>query len=188
MVNARSLEQAFEELFRKEYNNMCRYALTHLQDESLAEDVVQETFIKIWAQKKELITSPQIRFYLIKAVRNNSISELRKQKTEKLVHNGDTPEPAPEVFLTLRQQKEHENEETRLIAEALNKLPPKCKEVFLLVKMHGMSYSQAAETLEISIKTVENQMGKAIKIFKQMPLKRVILLFFYVFVKFFLNK
>lgn len=59
--------------------------------------------------------------------------------------------------------REDADEQSKKIAEALNQLPPKCKEVFLMVKMHGMSYKQTAESLDISVKTVENQMGKAIK-------------------------
>ena len=65
-----------------------------------------------------------------------------------------------------RQLREDATEQSKRIANALDQLPPKCREVFLLVKLHGMSYKQAAEALDISVKTVENQMGKAIKTFR----------------------
>lgn len=160
------LDQVFKALFAREYERLCRYAYTYLQDEHIAEDVVQETFIKIWEQKKELIGSPDIKFYLITAVRNNCITVIRKQKNQRTASTDNTPEPEPEPFLSTRQHLEHEAENARRIAEALNQLPPKCKEVFLLVKMQGMSYKEAAKTLDLSVKTIENQMGKAIKLLR----------------------
>jgi RNA polymerase sigma-70 factor (family 1) len=167
-------ETAFKELFAREYNKLCRYALSYMHDEHLAEDVVQETFIKFWEQKQDLITSDNARFYLITAVRNNCISALRKQNHQ-AQYTDNTPEPEPELFLTDKHHREIESEQTRRIATALNQLPPKCREVFLLVKLHGMSYKQAAEALDISIKTVENQMGKAIKIFRELsPVQAVV--------------
>ncbi|MCD6062140.1 MAG: polymerase, sigma-24 subunit, subfamily [Flavipsychrobacter sp.] len=160
------LESVFKDLFAREYERLCRYAYTYMQDEHMAEDVVQETFIKIWEQKKELISSSDIKFYLITAVRNNCISVLRKQKSQRTTFTDNTPEPDPEPFFTERQHHDRANDDARRISEALNQLPPKCKEVFLLVKMQGMSYKQAAETLGISVKTIENQMGKAIKVLR----------------------
>lgn len=160
------LELVFKDLFAREYERLCRYAFTYLQDEHQAEDVVQETFIKIWEQKKELISSPDIKFYLITSVRNNCITVIRKQKNQRTTSTENTPEPEPEPFLTARQHVEHEAENARRIGEALDQLPPKCKEVFLLVKMQGMSYKEAAKTLDISVKTIENQMGKAIKVLR----------------------
>lgn len=164
MVQEQTTEAAFKQIFDKEYNNLCRYAYTYLQDEHLAEDVVQDTFIRIWEQKKELIVTDNIRYYLVTSVRNNCISELRKNKH--LHYPENTPQTEPEPFFSQMLHKEQYNEQQQRIARALDKLPPKCKEVFLLVKLHGMSYKQAAATLEISVKTVENQMGKAIKIFQ----------------------
>jgi RNA polymerase sigma-70 factor (family 1) len=178
-----ALEAAFKDLFNREYNNLCRYALTYMQDESLAEDIVQDTFIKIWEQKKDLIASAEIKFYLITAVRNNCISALRKQKTQQVHFTDTTPEPDPEPFITTTQHYEMANEQARKIKEALNQLPPKCKEVFLLIKMQGMSYKQAAESLGISVKTVENQMGKAIKIVRELALSQPVLLLLVLAVK-----
>lgn len=160
-------EATFKALFAKEYSSLCRYALTYLHDAHQAEDVVQETFIKIWEGKRDLITSPDIRFYLITAVRNNCISALRKLKTQPIRYTEETPEPEPEISFTTSQHTEAAKEQSQRIATALNTLPPKCREVFLLIKMQGLSYKQAAETLGISIKTVENQMGKAVKVLRE---------------------
>lgn len=167
MDRAGGLEAAFKALFAQEYNKLCRYALTFLHDMHQAEDVVQETFIKIWERKPELIQTPDIRFYLVTAVRNNCISALRKLKTQAIEFREETPEPDPEPFVTATQQYQDASEQSLRIAAALDKLPPKCREVFLLVKMQQLSYKQAAEALDISVKTVENQMGKAIRVLRE---------------------
>ncbi len=170
------LDSVFKDLFAREYERLCRYAYTYLQDEHMSEDVVQETFIKIWEQKKELISSPDVKFYLITAVRNNCITVIRKQKNQRTASTDNTPEPEPEPFLTVRQHQEHEAENERRIAEALDQLPPKCKEVFLLVKMQGMSYKEAAKALDLSVKTIENQMGKAIRVLRDFVVSQAVTL------------
>jgi RNA polymerase sigma-70 factor (family 1) len=162
--NVDQTEQAFKELFSREYNNLCQYAYSYLKEEHMAEDVVQDTFVKIWETKKELIGKPEIRFYLVTAVRNNAISVLRRQANSQTRYVDETPEPAPEVFHTRRETLEHEASRAERVAAALNTLPPKCREIFLMVKMQGMSYRQVAESLDISVKTVENQMGKALRL------------------------
>lgn len=163
-------ENLFRALFRDEYAKLCRYALSYMQDEQLAEDVVQDTFIRIWEQKQDMLASPNVRFYLVTAVRNNCISLLRKQKVQPVYYPDKTPEPNPEPWYSRREQQEVMDERQQKIVRALNMLPPKCREVFLLVKLQGLSYKQAAATLEISVKTVENQMGKALRIFRDIKI------------------
>ena len=138
-----------------------------MRDEQEAEDVVQDTFVKIWETKRDLITSPDIKFYLITAVRNNCISLLRKQKTAATYYSEEIPEPEPEPQLTQLQLSQDATERQRKITAALDSLPPKCKEVFLMAKMKDMSYKQIAEALDISVKTVENQMGKALRMLRE---------------------
>jgi len=165
--NTHSTETVFRTLFQNEYARLCRYALTYMQDEQLAEDVVQETFIRIWEVKKDLIASPNIRFYLITSVKNNCISVLRKQKVQQVQYMADPPEPEPEPFFHSGEREDEQNRQRKKIRDALNLLPPKCREIFLMVKLHGLSYKQTADILKLSVKTVENQMGKALRIFKE---------------------
>ncbi len=160
-------EQTFQQLFSAEYGKLCRYALSYMQDSQAAEDVVQDTFVKIWETKQELISSPDIRFYLVTAVRNNCISALRKLKSSSVQYTETTPEPEPEPFFTQAQHREDAAERAGKLRAALDLLPPKCKEIFLLVKMHSMSYKQVADSLDISVKTVENQMGKALRVLRE---------------------
>jgi RNA polymerase sigma-70 factor (ECF subfamily) len=171
-------EQIFQQLFTKEYSGLCRYALTFMQDEHAAEDVVQDTFIRIWEGKRELITSPDIRFYLVTAVRNNCISALRKAKTSVIQFPEHTPEGDPEPFFSPTQSREEAAERQRRLSAALDTLPAKCREVFLLVKMQGLSYKQAADTLGISVKTVEAQMGKALRTLRETTVLALVLIMF----------
>lgn len=171
-------EAHFKKLFATQYEPLCRHALTFLKDEHAAEDVVQATFIRFWETKKDLVASPDARFYLVTAVRNNCISELRKAKTSPVRYTDAEPEPEPEVHFTALQQHEAATEQSRRIAAALDRLPPKCREVFLLIKLHGHSYKAAAETLGISVKTVEAQMGKAVKILREGAAMALATLFF----------
>lgn len=147
-----------------------------MQDAHAAEDVVQDTFIKVWEGKRELITSPDIRYYLVTAVRNNCISALRKAKSSLLQYPEYAPEGEPEPFITIMQHHEELKEQQKKLSDALNALPAKCREVFLLVKMQGMSYKQTAETLGISVKTVEAQMGKALRMLRESTMLTVLLM------------
>lgn len=176
MIPGSGAEVAFKHLFAQEYSKLCRYALTFLSDSHQAEDVVQETFIRVWERQRDIIASPNARFYLISAVRNNCITALRRLKTQNIVFTETTPEPEPEIHFTALQQREADQERSGKIAAALDLLPPKCREVFLLIKMQGMTYQQAADTLSISIKTVENQMGKALKVLRENVLLLLMLL------------
>ncbi len=168
MAQEQIAETALKSLFDKEYQNLCRFANSYVNDEHLAEDVVQNTFIKIWEQKKELLLTNDARYYLVTSVRNNCISELRRSKNITFPEN--SPETDAEPFFSHMLQKEEYTEQQERIATALDKLPPKCKEIFLMIKLHGMSYKQTAEALSLSVKTVENQMGKAIKTFRNLYL------------------
>lgn len=168
-------EASFKEFFHNEYANACRYATSYLNDYQLAEDAVQEVFIKLWEQKRDIISSSGARFYLITSVKNKCISVLRA-KGDALVFPETAPDAGQDSMVIPMQHKEQMDEQKRKIAAALNLLPPACKEVFLLIKLYDMSYKQAAEHLAISVKTIENQMSKALKIFREYAAQADILL------------
>jgi len=155
----------FQVVFRAWYTPLCNYAFTFTKDEDVCEDIVQDLFVKIWEQRRALLKEASIRYYLFTAVRNNCISWLRKEKQLGIVKWADddmvaiTPdypaEPAGE-----------ERDERLLLRQAIDQLPPKYKEVFLLSRFGKLSYKEIAADLGISQKTVENQLGKAFKILR----------------------
>jgi RNA polymerase sigma-70 factor (family 1) len=151
----------FKIVFEEYYNKLCNYANSILKNTTVSEDVVQEVFLKIWQKRQDLIGSPSIRFYLFTAVRNNSLSQIRQNKKTQIVQ----VENIEKEFSKLPAEN-HEDETSclPLVRKALFLLPPKCKEVFLLSRMSNLSYKEIAGILGISAKTVENQIGKALKI------------------------
>ncbi len=161
---ATTLEQDFEHLFRLHYQRLCSYAFTFLKDEVNSEDVVQDVFIKIWEKEKMEIGADQLKFYLFTAVRNNCLTLLQKNRKAPVKELEDE-DGADEMMIRLDPEDKGKDPKM-LIAKAMEQLPPKCREVFMLSRVSGLSYRQIAESLGISVKTVENQMGKAIRVLK----------------------
>lgn len=164
MKEHRELYDLFKKDFEKYYKPLCHYALIFLKDADHSEDIVQEIFLRVFEKKKELIGSKEIQFYLFTAVRNNCLSWLNKQKQlglSTLTGREFTGEIIPE-----EKEEKTEDEVQAIWKMALNQLPPKCKEVFILSRLSKLTYLEISKTLGISVKTVENQMGKALRIMR----------------------
>lgn len=154
----------FRAVFEQYYNPLCNYAFSFLQDYDSSEDVVQEVFIKIWENRKELIESDAIRFYLFRAVRNNCLTRLEQLNKGMVVPLGtqdgfESPAPYGEEQAPAEDYPE-------LLKRAIQQLPPKCREIFVLCKISRRSYQEIADELNLSVKTVENQIGKALKLLR----------------------
>ena len=143
----------FKSRFQEHYSRLCRIAYGYVSDQDDAEDIVQELFISVWNKRLDDIPEKEFAAYMTTSVRNSCVSFLRKRK-EDTVSIDD--HPAPEEGKTLQD----------ILDSALETLPPRCKDVFLLAKLQGLKYREIAEKLEVSEKTVENQMTKAIKLLR----------------------
>ena len=163
-TSALETHKSFEAVFKNHYERLCGYAYTFLKDEASSEDIVQEVFIKIWEQRKDLIGSDQLKFYLFTAVRNNCLTAISKNKRNAFIELGDE-EASDEITIKI-EAADNGADPKILLAKAMEQLPPKCREVFMLSRLSSQTYQQIADSLEISVKTVENQMGKAIRILK----------------------
>lgn len=164
MQEPEQLYRLFQEIFYKHYEPLCKYAFTIVKEPHSCEDIVQETFLRIWEKKQNLIGSEELTWYMYTAIRNNCLSFIeKKQKTVLGDFNGqeiaDVPgeRPSPPT---------KEADYDTLLKDALTNLPPKCREVFVLSRVSNLTYKQIGDSLGISIKTVENQMGKALKILR----------------------
>lgn len=155
----------FQVVFRTYYNPLCNYAFTFTRNADASEDLVQELFIKIWEQRRELLREVSIRYYLFTAVRNNCITWLRREKQLAIVQftGYETMTDIPDYP---DEAAGEERDEKLLLQQAIASLPPKCKEIFLLSRFGKLSYKQIATNLDISPKTVENQLGKALKMLR----------------------
>ncbi|GAC1421741.1 MAG: RNA polymerase sigma-70 factor [Flavisolibacter sp.] len=153
----------FKPIFDEYYNKLCNYAYSFLKDFNSCEDIVQEVFEKIWSNHKDLISDSGIRYYLFTSVRNNCLTRLGKNKKYAWVELNDN-DALVNPTLELKEDSTYNYKE--LLQQAMQQLPPKCKEVFLLSRLGKQSYQEIADQLGISIKTVETQISKALKILR----------------------
>lgn len=156
-------EQAFEEVFRTLYAPLCGYAHKILPDMADAEEVVQAVFLKVWEQRATLDIQHSIKAYLYRAVHNACLNQLKHEQV-KQAHANHVKATREETHQTDRLEQQ---EMKREITRAINELPEKCREVFQLNRFEGLKYREVAELLGISEKTVENQMGKALKLLRE---------------------
>lgn len=155
---------SFETLFKTHYKALYAYAQVILRDEEDAEEIVQQMFLKLWEKRDLLQVQTSIKAYLYKCVYHDSLNYLKHQKTkakyqEFTIHSMDRQqEPAShKVELTELEQN---------INLALNELPEQCRTIFQMSRFEELKYKEIAAALNLSIKTVENQMGKALKIMR----------------------
>jgi len=135
-------------------------------DKQIAQDTVQDTFVKFWSKRNDIDSNVNIKAYLFTAVRNKALELLRRDKmkeshADKIAHleslrNDDNAEAEAEKYVRLER-----------IHAAIKTLPPKCQEVFSLSKINGLSYQEIADYKGISVKTVENQVVRALKLLRE---------------------
>ena len=151
-------------MFKQYYNPLCNFASSILDDRRFAQDVVQDVFAQFWSKKEELVVNDNIKSYLFSAVKNRSLEILRKNKVNaKMVDSYSVDSDKTE----LNNVADHYLKREKLY-KAIKQLPPKCQEVFLLNKIDGLTYKEIASNLDISVKTVENHIGKAYRILREM--------------------
>ncbi len=157
--------QAFERLFIKYAQKLFNFSKSYLRSENDAEEIVQEVFLKIWNNRLSLKTDTSFQSYLF-TIAFNAIKKSfnKKVKTENFKH---------EVLETIRNEEKPDDFEANYqyllekLNEVIENLPERRKEIFIKRKKEDKSIKQIAEELNISIKTVENQITAAIKQIKQ---------------------
>ena len=151
----------FKKLFFEYYNPLCNYAFYILENDLLAEDAVQEVFSKLWEDGKDIDSIQNLNAYLYTSVKNKCLEYLRRKElkskyiNEKIRQIETSPKDEMELWLWMDR-----------ITYSMRQLPPKCKQIFALSKLEGLTYAEIAAHLNISAKTVENQMSIAFKILK----------------------
>lgn len=152
-------EIAFERLFRAWYGRLADHALRLLGDRDMAEDAVQEVLVAVWKGRERLPAAEALAGYLHRAVRNRALNQLRAA-------HGDRVDPDGLLQFASAPDGPRRLEEEALRRRtlvALEALPPRTREVFLLSREQQLSYAAIAATLEISVKTVETLMGRALR-------------------------
>jgi len=158
-------ESAFEMIFRTYYQPLCRYAYSFLDDKEEAEEVVQSTFITVWEKRNTLDIQTSLKSYLYRMVRNACLNVIKHEKIKQqhVAHELAVTESSYESV----SQKVYATELESKITEAMKALPEQCRIVFQLSRFEELKYQEIADQLQISVKTVENHMGKALKIMRE---------------------
>ena len=156
-------EKAIEWLFKEHYSYLCRVVYKILPDANLVEDLVQEVFFELWRRKDRIHINLSIKAYLRRTAVNKTLNFIRDQKV-KFDHEEKLPvlrSNSPTVNQTLEAQELQE-----FIDQSIDQLPERCRIIFILSRFEDMSYKEIAAKLGISIKTVENQISKALKVLR----------------------
>lgn len=154
-------QNAYKELFTCFYKSLQQFAYSFVRSHETAEEIVSDVFMKVWKKRAGLVRIHNLKLYLFISTKNSALNYLRSQK-KSLV-------PAEQYQVQL-QSIYFDPEKLMLTAEMMNRvqkvisdLPPRCQLIFKLVKEDGLKYREVAELLNLSVKTVENQMTTAIR-------------------------
>jgi RNA polymerase sigma-70 factor, ECF subfamily len=161
---ARQDEVAFEQVFKTHFKKLHAYACTIIKEDTAAEEVVQQVFFKLWERSKGLSISGSIAAYLYRAVYNESLNYLKHQKVQSQYQQHVTHTMKNESYSPGKKFSMKELDEQ--LSKAMNELPEQCRTVFQLSRFEELRYREIADHLGISVKTVENHMGKALKILR----------------------
>jgi len=172
-------EEAFEQVFKNHFKRLHAYAFTILRDEIQAEEMVQQVFFKLWERNENLSLTGSVTSYLYRAVHNESLNYIKHQKVRSnhqlnvaYSMKNEVEHPAKKIMAGELEKKIH---------SALNELPEQCRTIFQMSRFDELKYREIADKLGISVKTVENQMSKALR------LLRVKLVDFLIFILLFIH-
>lgn len=166
-------EKAFEQIFKSYYPHLVLFAQKYLGDRDLSESLVQDVFVGMW-EKRHSLDIKSLKGFLVVAVRNRCNNELKHQKVVRAYEKADGN--------SMQEEWPVYREDVYLnkINEAIDQLPLQRKRIFRMSRMDGLKYREIADKLNISPKTVEVQMGKALKFLREQlrPLKQQLLSMF----------
>ena len=173
----------FELVFKHYFKNLYKYALAILREHDQAEEIVQNVFVKLWEKKEELEIRENMDNYLYRAVHNESLNYLKHLKVRSAYQAFIMRRPPPHAPDNL-PEKITLSELERRLEKAILELPEQCRLIFRLSRSEELRYKEIADKLSLSVKTVENQMGKALKLLRMkladfLPLIIIILIILY---------
>lgn len=158
-------EAAFEALFRSYSEELCGFVQYHVDYRAVAEDVVQTIFCDLWDRREEWHPKGTVKAYLYRAARNKSLDWLKHQRVRRRWEKGEklrsqvAPDDPDDVL--------RHSELRKTMDQAIEELPERRRLVYRMARQQGMSYAEIAIALDISTKTVENQIGRALKFLRK---------------------
>jgi RNA polymerase sigma-70 factor (ECF subfamily) len=156
---------SFEVLFRQYYQMLCGYALRFVKDADTAEEIVQDLFYRLWEKRAELQINSSVKSYLFSAVHNRCLKYIEHRNVETRYRNyyllhGSEIDSEPHDAAGIHELQ-------AIINATLDALPERCGRIFRLNRFEGLKYHEIAQKLSISVKTVEANMGKALKLLRK---------------------
>ncbi|NND32656.1 MAG: RNA polymerase sigma-70 factor [Saprospiraceae bacterium] len=172
-------EKCFKQLFNKYYAEAVSMAMRYVGEVDMAKDIAQDFFCRLWMKRATLVIRGEVHFYIKGAIRNSCLNYLKKERRlVTLDDHSDKEDESPDIVATLQAE-----DLQAVLDRAIAKLPGACRAVFLMRRMEGLSLKEIAEHLDISPKTVENQITKAGKILTKFLIAHLdigmLILFFY---------
>lgn len=153
---------AFEALFRLHYRPLCAFAAGYLKDGDQAEDLVQDLFFRLWLDREKVNITTSTKAYLYASVRNRCLNAVKAGARMRVVN-----EETDDLAMADERTEDEHTERIARVQAAIEQLPEERRKVFKLSRYEGLKYHEIAERLGISVKTVENQMGKAFKTLRE---------------------
>jgi RNA polymerase sigma-70 factor (ECF subfamily) len=155
----------FESLFRSSYVSLVRYAKTLIKDHDTAEEIVQDLFFRLWQDKEKIKIESSLNGYLFRSVHNRCLHYIEHNRVverhaEEMSHRQSESQESPSDIL-------HYKELQARIARILERLPERCGKIFYMSRFEGLKYTEIAKKLSVSLKTVESNMGRALKEFRK---------------------
>lgn len=165
-------EKSFEQIFHRYFELLFNYAKSYVIDKEIARELVQETFLKLWEIKTQLKTNTNIQALLFTITHNNSLNYIKRLLAKKkyIEYNKKIHYEVQLNYFALNDTTSEKiifDELNEKIEIAINNLPPKCKEAFELSRFKELKYKEIAESMNISVKTVENHISEALKRIQQ---------------------
>ena len=158
-------EAIFEQLFKKHFRELHAYGFSLLKDWDVAEEIVQSLFLKLWEKNEWGHIQTSIKSFLYKSVYHDSLNYIRRQKVQLKYQTTTAYSMKDHTDDAAGKLKMGELEQH--LQRALAKLPEKCRAIFHLSRFEELKYQEIATQLDISIKTVETHMGKALRILRK---------------------
>jgi RNA polymerase sigma-70 factor (ECF subfamily) len=160
---------AFETLFRIHSEGLCAHACRYLQSREEARDVVQDLFLWIWDHRYEWRVEGSLQAYLYRSTHNRSFGRLRHRRLEQRFRDAQmraVESTSAAVAPDHADAAAHLSDLAQAVERVMADLPERCREVFALNRQHHLTYPQIAEVFDISVKTVEAHMGRALKVLR----------------------
>lgn len=155
--------EAFTNFYTQFFKKLLIESEKYVKDIHVAEEIVQDVFLKIWEKSEDLINVKSVKSYLYRAVINSSINFINRQRNLEQHHQKIINEFTEGQVEDL----DEENELIVILFDEIEKLPPKCKEIFKMNRFERLKYKEIALKLDISERTVENHIANALKILRE---------------------